>query len=99
MPFPSLGDLPDPGIEPESLALAGGFLFLLFFTMEPPSRKFYPVETEKNPKGDFIIKIPGVSGNPGQKRATPGTPGCTARPQLPSGEEREGREFLKNLKS
>ena len=67
--------------------------------MEPPSRKFYPVETEKNPKGDFIIKIPGVSGNPGQKWATPRTPGCTARPQLPSGEEREGREFLKNLKS
>ena len=26
MPFPSLGDLPDPGIEPASPALAGGFL-------------------------------------------------------------------------
>ena len=29
MPFPSSGDLPDPGIEPESLtspALAGGFV-------------------------------------------------------------------------
>jgi len=25
LPFPSLGDLPDPGIEPTSLALAGGF--------------------------------------------------------------------------
>ena len=25
LPFPSPGDLPDPGIEPESLALAGGF--------------------------------------------------------------------------
>ena len=28
MPFPTAGDLPDPGIEPESLtslALAGGF--------------------------------------------------------------------------
>ena len=24
--FPSLGDLPDPGIDPESPALAGGFL-------------------------------------------------------------------------
>ena len=25
-PFPSAGDLPDPGIEPASPALAGGFL-------------------------------------------------------------------------
>ena len=34
LPFPSPGDLPDPGIEPTSLAspaLAGGF-----FTTEPP---------------------------------------------------------------
>ena len=30
LPFPSLGDLPDPGIEPVSPALAGGF-----FTTEP----------------------------------------------------------------
>ena len=36
MPFPSPGDLPDPGIEPvspESLALAGQF-----FTTEPPGK-------------------------------------------------------------
>ena len=35
MPFPSpgSGDLPDPGIEPTSLALAGGF-----FTTEPPGK-------------------------------------------------------------
>ena len=26
LPFPSAGDLPDPGIEPASPALAGGFL-------------------------------------------------------------------------
>ena len=35
LPFPSPGDLPDPGIEPMSLvspALAGGF-----FTPEPPN--------------------------------------------------------------
>ena len=31
LPFPSPGDLPSPGIEPPSLALAGGF-----FTTEPP---------------------------------------------------------------
>ena len=36
LPFPSPGDLPDPGIEPASLvspALAGGF-----FTTEPPGK-------------------------------------------------------------
>ena len=31
LPFPSPGDLPDPGIEPTSPALVGGF-----FTTEPP---------------------------------------------------------------
>ena len=36
LPFPSLGDLPDPGIEPKSPmspALAGGF-----FTTKPPGK-------------------------------------------------------------
>ena len=33
LPFPSPGDLPDPGIEPVSLALAGGF-----FTIAPCGR-------------------------------------------------------------
>ena len=33
LPFPSPGDLPDPGIEPGSPALAGGF-----FTTEPPGK-------------------------------------------------------------
>ena len=33
LPFPFPGDLPDPGIEPESPALAGGF-----FTAEPPGK-------------------------------------------------------------
>ena len=32
-PFPSPGDLPDPGIEPMSPALAGGF-----FASEPPGK-------------------------------------------------------------
>jgi len=31
--FPPPGDLPDPGIQPESPALAGGF-----FTTEPPEK-------------------------------------------------------------
>ena len=33
LPFPSSGDLPDPGIEPMSPALEGGF-----FTTEPPEK-------------------------------------------------------------
>ena len=33
MPFPSPGDLPNPGIEPMLPALAGGF-----FTTEPPGK-------------------------------------------------------------
>ena len=37
LPFPSPRDLPDPGIEPASPALAGGF-----FTTEPPGKPFYP---------------------------------------------------------
>jgi len=33
LPFPSLGDLPDPGIKPNSPAFAGGF-----FTAKPPGK-------------------------------------------------------------
>ena len=33
LPFPSLGDLPEPGFEHTSSALAGGF-----FTTEPPRK-------------------------------------------------------------
>ena len=33
LPFPSPEDLPDPGIEPKSPALTGGF-----FTAEPPEK-------------------------------------------------------------
>ena len=33
LPFPSPGNLPDPGIEPVSPALTGGF-----FTTEPPGK-------------------------------------------------------------
>ena len=35
LPFPSPGDLPDPGIKPVSLALTG-----IFFTTEPPEKPF-----------------------------------------------------------
>ena len=33
LPFPSPGDLPNPGIKPTSPALSGGF-----FTTEPPGK-------------------------------------------------------------
>ena len=36
LPFPSLGDLPDPGNEPASPALAGGF-----FTTEPQGKLYF----------------------------------------------------------
>ena len=36
VPFPSPGDLPDPGIEPVSPALVGGF-----FTTEQPGKSSY----------------------------------------------------------
>ena len=36
LPFPSPGDLPNPGIKPSSPALAGGF-----FTTEPPGKPMY----------------------------------------------------------
>ena len=39
LPFPSLGDLPDPGMEPMSPALAGGF-FTTSTTMVPQEWMF-----------------------------------------------------------
>jgi len=48
LPFPSLGDLPNPGIKPTSPALAGGF-----FTAEPPEkpqRKSWVIRKCKNKK-------------------------------------------------
>ena len=39
LPFPSPRDLPDPGIEPMSPALAGGF-----YTTEPPENPHIPLK-------------------------------------------------------
>ena len=43
LPFPSLGDLPDPGIELASAALAGGF-----FTSEQPGKLILPYHSPIN---------------------------------------------------
>ena len=40
LPFPPPGDLPDPGIEPTSPALAGGL-----FTTEPPGKPYIYIYT------------------------------------------------------
>ena len=45
LPFPSPGDLPDPGIEPMSPALAGGF-----FTTEPVTKE----APQRHGGGEFI---------------------------------------------
>ena len=47
MPFSSPGDLLDPGIEPESPALAGGF-----FTALPPGKPVPQIEKIKHQKAN-----------------------------------------------
>ena len=41
LPFPFPGDFPDPGVEPMSPALAGGF-----FTAEPPGKPPHPLHPQ-----------------------------------------------------
>ena len=43
LPFPSPGDVPDPGIEPTSRALAGGF-----FTTAQPGKSLWDLEKLNN---------------------------------------------------
>ena len=45
LPLPTPGDLPDPGIEPTPLALAGGF-FTTSATRLPKSQSCFEVQTE-----------------------------------------------------
>ena len=45
LPFPFPGDLPHPGIEPASPALAGGF-----FTIELPGRPGYAGDSNEQPR-------------------------------------------------
>ena len=53
LPCPSPGDLPDPGIEPVSPALAGGF-----FTSEPPGKPSQAVSPY------LLQKLPQTSAHP-----------------------------------
>ena len=43
LPFPSPGDLPNPGIEPISPALAGSF-----FTIDPPRKRICRISVDKS---------------------------------------------------
>ena len=55
LPFPPPGDLPDPGIEPTSLALAGGY-----FTTEPPGKLW-------GPTGECISTVAPPGGSEGHQ--------------------------------
>ena len=56
LPFPSPGDLPSPGVKPESPALAGGF-----FTTKPPGkpgigeRSFKTLNASGKSGGDSVL--------------------------------------------
>ena len=56
LPFPPLGNLPDPGIELASLAspaLAGGF-----FTTEPPGKaRYLPHKSKLNLNGSVLLSL------------------------------------------
>ena len=55
MPFPSLGNLPDPGIKPASLALQVGS-----FTTEPLGKPLGISYTSRNPNS-VIYWLPNLS--------------------------------------
>ena len=60
LPFPSPGDLPNPGIQPASLkspAFAGGF-FTTSVTWEAPKGVNFPMEKERP---EYVTILPGVS--------------------------------------
>ena len=60
LPFPGLGDLPDPANEPVSPALTGGFFF--FFTTKPPGKP-YTLYRVKQIYNDIYIRISPCSVN------------------------------------
>jgi len=52
LPFPSPGDLLDPGIKPRSSALAGGV-----FTTEPPGKPLPLLTNFYFPHGNIIVRL------------------------------------------
>ena len=80
LPFPSPGDLPNPGIEPASPALAGRF-----FTTEPPGKPYHLHFTgEKVRHSKAAEPERGRAGSPPAPRCA-AKPGATAQslPALP----------------
>ena len=75
LPFPSPGDLPDLGIEPMTLALAGRF-----FTTGPPGKpnalyigKHFQGHNHPAKAGDVrdTGSIPGLERSPGERKGYP----------------------------
>ena len=56
LPFPSLGDLPDPGIKPRSPALAGRFV-----PTEPPGKPVNSVIHRQFPRSILVLWLRTVS--------------------------------------
>ena len=52
LPFPSPGDLPDPGIEPRSPALQADSL-----SSEPPGKPFLPMGKVKYGKKVLVLEV------------------------------------------
>ena len=52
LPLPFIGDLPDPGIEPKSPALAGRF-----FTTEPPGKPSFPQQRFKRKLNMCLVSL------------------------------------------
>ena len=60
LPFPPPGHLSVPGIEPTSLALAGGF-----FTTEPPGKPIgWPDSSQQEPAQSFVLGAFGKGESP-----------------------------------
>ena len=53
LPFPSPGDLPDPGIEPRSPALEADTL-----TSEPPGKPLLTIQAFRSDRSDFNHTLP-----------------------------------------
>ena len=53
LPFPSPGNLPDPGIKPDSPTLAG-----VFFITKPPGKPKQPLKGGRLKKADSYLELP-----------------------------------------